>query len=230
MSAAELEIEDLCFCVGAFRMERLSLKLVPGEYFVITGPNGAGKTVLMKLIAGLYRPDSGAIRIDGHDVVDLPPWRRGLGAVLQEGLLFPNRTVAENIAFGLELRRIRKAERQRTVAEMAERLGITSLLSRRTEKLSGGERQRVALARTLVLKPRLLLLDEPINAADEQSRNTILCRQLKELQREGDLTVIHVAHSRGEIDRVADRVGHLVNGQITQIERAGHTQRSAVGV
>ena len=75
MSAAELEIEDLCFCVGAFRMERLSLKLVPGEYFVITGPNGAGKTVLMKLIAGLYRPDSGAIRIDGQDVVYLPPWR-----------------------------------------------------------------------------------------------------------------------------------------------------------
>lgn len=218
MSVADLRIEDLCFSVGSFRMERLSLEITAGEYFVLTGPNGAGKTVLMKLIAGLYQPSSGAIRINGVDVVDLPPWQRGLGAVLQEGLLFPNRTVEQNIAFGLELRRVSKTERQRIVAEMAERLGISSLLSRRTEMLSGGERQRVALARTLVLNPPLLLLDEPISAADEQARDTILCRQLKQLQREGGLTVIHVAHSRGEIDRVADRVGHLVNGQITHIE------------
>ncbi|MDD2599702.1 MAG: ATP-binding cassette domain-containing protein [Kiritimatiellae bacterium] len=221
MSAAFLRIEDLCFSVGTFRMERLSLEIATGEYFVVTGPNGAGKTVLLKLIAGLYQPDSGAILINGRNVIDLPPWRRGLGMVLQEGLLFPNRTVEENIAFGLELRRVSKLERQRAAAEMAERLGITSLLSRRTEMLSGGERQRVALARTLVLKPPLLLLDEPISAADEQARDTILCHQLKELQREGDLTVIHVAHSRSEIDRVADRVGHLVNGQITRIEITG---------
>jgi ABC-type Fe3+/spermidine/putrescine transport system ATPase subunit len=224
MSAAGLRIEELCFGVGAFRMERLSLELTAGEYFVLTGANGAGKTVLLKLIAGLYQPDSGAIRIGGLNVLDLPPWRRGVGAVLQEGMLFPNRTVAENIAFGLELRRVAKLERRRIAEEMAELLGISSLLSRRPDKLSGGERQRVALARTLVLKPPLLLLDEPISAADEQARDTILCRLLKDLQREEGLTVIHVAHNRGEIERVADRVGYMAGGRIASIECAAGTR------
>lgn len=221
MSAADLRIEKLSFAVGDFRMEGLSLELAAGEYFVLTGPNGAGKTVLLKLIAGLYRPDAGTIRIGGRDVVALPPWRRGLGAVLQEGLLFPNRTVRDNILFGLELRRVARPERLRAAEEMAGRLGITHLLPRRPDKLSGGERQRVALARTLVLKPPLLLLDEPISAADEKARDTILCRLLKEQQREEGLTVIHVAHNRGEIERVADRVGYMEGGALARIACAG---------
>jgi ABC-type Fe3+/spermidine/putrescine transport system ATPase subunit len=227
MSAVDLRLQDLCFGVGAFRMERLSLELAAGEYFVLTGANGAGKTVLLKLIAGLYQPDCGTIRIGGLNVVDLPPWRRGVGAVLQEGLLFPNRTVRDNILFGLELRRVARPARLRAAEEMAGRLGIAHLLPRRPDKLSGGERQRVALARTLVLKPPLLLLDEPISAADEEARDTILCRLLKDLQREEGLTVIHVAHNRGEIDRVADRVGYMAGGALARIECAGGAQARA---
>ncbi len=199
-------------------MEDLSLVIPQGEYFVLTGPNGAGKTILLKLIAGLFKPERGTIRIDGRDVTGLPPWKRGLGAIQQDGLLFPNRTVRDNIGFGLEIRGLGQPERDRAVEEVAGQFNILPLLDRMPAGLSGGERQKASLARTLVLKPSVLLLDEPLSAIDEGARDDLLRRELKAIQRQSGITVVHVAHNRQEIELVADRVGVMTGGRLCSVE------------
>lgn len=199
-------------------MEELSLVIPQGQYFVLTGPNGAGKTILLKLIAGLFKPERGTIRIDGRDVTGLPPWKRGLGAIQQDGLLFPNRTVRDNIGFGLEIRGLGQPERDRAVEEVAGQFNILPLLDRMPAGLSGGERQKASLARTLVLKPSVLLLDEPLSAIDEGARDDLLRRELKAIQRQSGITVVHVAHNRQEIELVADRVGVMTGGRLCSVE------------
>jgi len=208
-----IQLDRVSFRIGEFAIEELSVTIRQGEYFVMTGPNGSGKTVLVRLIAGLYRPISGAIRIDGRSVADLPPWRRGIGYVPQEGVLFPNRTVHGNIAFGLEVRGRPKKAIGAEVERAASMMGIQHLLQRRTHGLSGGERQRVSLARALVFQPALLLLDEPVSAIDEGSRDDV-CRLLRDMQQRFGVTTVHVSHNRRETDLVADRVGFLVDGRL----------------
>lgn len=205
MSVNAIEVERIGFCIGRFNLADFSLEVRKGEYAVLTGMNGSGKTILIKLIAGLFRPDSGLIRLAGERVNDVSPWKRNIGYVPQEGLLFPVRSVRENIRFGLEVRRLAHSRIQERVAHVAQLLKVVHLLDRPVHGLSGGERQRVALARALAFEPDVLLLDEPVSAIDEGSRDE-LCGELKRIQSALGITVLHVAHSQREIELVADRV------------------------
>ncbi len=214
-----IRLESIGFRIGEFALEDICLEVRGGEYFVLTGPNGAGKTVLVKLIAGLHSPDSGEILIRGERVTEVPPWQRGAGYVPQDYSLFPNLTVERNIAFGLEVRHAEKATIAREVGRTAELLGVSHLLHRMPKGLSGGERQKVALARALVLKPAVLLLDEPVSAVDEESRDAI-CAELKKIQRRTHVTTVHVSHNRREAELVADRIGVLKGGGIEIVPAA----------
>jgi ABC-type sugar transport system ATPase subunit len=205
VSVNAIEVERIGFCIGSFKLVDFSLEIQQGEYAVLTGMNGAGKTILIKLIAGLFRPDSGLIRLAGERVNDVSPWKRNIGYVPQEGLLFPVRSVHENIRFGLEVRRLAHSRIQERVDRVARLLNVVHLLDRPVHGLSGGERQRVALARALAFEPGVLLLDEPVSAIDEGSRDE-LCGELKRIQSALGITVLHVAHSQSEIELVADRV------------------------
>ena len=189
---------------------------------VLTGPNGAGKTLLTKLICGLYRPAAGTIRIQDVDVTDQPPWLRPIGYVPQDGLLFPSRNVFDNLAFGLELHHVPRDERRRAVEGMAAFLGVSHLLGRSTVGLSGGERQKICLGRALVLKPKVLLLDEPVSAIDEASRDT-LCRELRRIHQEIGITTLHISHNRHETALVADLVAELRDGRVARQPAAPET-------
>ena len=216
VNPAGIQMDKLCFRIGDFAIEDLSLTIHPGEYFVLTGPNGSGKTLILRLIAGLYQPAAGDILFNGRSVIKLPPWQRELGYVPQDGVLFPNRSVRRNIAFGLEVRRLPKEHIKGKVQEMADLLKINPLLERLPDGLSGGERQKASLAQALVLGPAVLLLDEPVSAIAEDSRDA-LCRELRTIQQELQITVLHVAHNQHETKLVADRVGLLKEGRLHDI-------------
>lgn len=209
-----IKLEHVQFRIGEFALEDICLDVRGGEYFVLTGPNGAGKTVLVKIIAGLHGPDSGDVFVKGERVTEIPPWQRHIGYVPQEYALFPNLTVAGNLAFGLEVRKTDKDTVKGEVGKVAELLGISHLLHRMPKGLSGGEQQKVSLARALVLKPAVLLLDEPVSAIDEDCRDDI-CSELKAIQRETRVTTIHVSHNSREAELVADRMGTLRDGAIS---------------
>ena len=217
MNASEITMEQISFRIGTFEMTDLSLDIRKGEYFVITGHNGSGKTLLIKMITGLYRPAGGAIRLAGEIINDIPPWKRNIGYVPQEGLLFPDRSVRENIRFGLEVRRVGERRMVESTDRVAQLLNIVHLLDRPVLGLSGGERQRVALARALAFDPGVLLLDEPVSAIDENSRDE-LCRELRRIQRALGITVLHVAHAQREIDLVADRCGRIEAGRMQRVD------------
>ena len=210
---AGLELQGLSPAAGAFSLAQISLSITPEEYFVITGANGTGKTVLLKTIAGLLPPAAGRIMVQGRDITDLPPWQRAIGYVPQDGVLFPNRTVRRNIAFGLEVRKVHAEQIKTKVETAAAMLGIEALLERMPEGLSGGEKQKAAIARALVIEPDLLLLDEPVSSLDEETRDAI-CAELKKLHQEYKITTIHVAHNSREIELVADRVGIIAEGEL----------------
>jgi len=218
-----IEIRGLSFSIGSFAMEGLDLTVPRDEYCVLTGPNGAGKTLLIELICGLHCPAAGTIVIHGGPVHDLPPWEREIGYVPQDGVLFPNRDVRGNIAFGLEVRKVPPEERDKLVRERAERMGIAHLLDRLPGGLSGGERQKVCIARALVFGPRVLLLDEPVSAIDESARDDV-CRLLRAMRDERPVTVLHVSHNSRETELVADRVATMRAGRIVD----GHVCRQAV--
>ncbi len=211
-----LEIRNLSLRLGQFAVHDVSLEVREGEYFVLLGPTGAGKTVVLECLAGLCRPQSGTLTIGGARVNELPPEERGIGYLPQDYALFPHLTVAGNIAFGMELRRLPRAEIEQRTSHLASLLGISHLLQRETTHLSGGERQRVALARALAIKPRVLLLDEPLSAVDEQTRDT-LCSELRRIQRGLRTTTIHVSHNFEETLAVADRIGVIHQGRLRQV-------------
>jgi len=215
-----IRLQDVSFRIGEFAIENLSFAVRSGEHFVLTGPNGAGKTVVVKLIAGLFQPTAGLILINGRPVTDLPPWGRNIGYVPQDGVLFPNRTVRENIGFGLEVRHRGRRAIHNEVKRAASMMDIEHLLDRMPRGLSGGERQKVSLARALVFKPSVLLLDEPVSAIDEEARDG-LCRNLRSIQREAGVTTLHVSHNRKETALVADRVGVLVDGNLREMIESG---------
>ena len=239
-----IRIETLHYSVGNFALQDVSLHVQPGEYFVLLGPSGSGKTVLLECLCGLNRIDSGRIAIAGDDVTRLEPRNRGVGYLPQDYALFPDRSVASNALYGLEsdrsfygrmllnvltwpvwlgedaarwlLRRPRQEPIDPRAANFLEMMGADHLARRLPGKLSGGEKQRVALARALAVKPRVLLLDEPVSALDEQTRDA-LCPELKRLQQETRTTTIHVCHNLAEMLAVADRVGIIRNGRILQV-------------
>jgi len=210
-----IEIKNLSGNLGEFHLHDINLKVNKGEYLTILGPTGAGKTVLIEYITGIYKPDKGIILVDGEDMTPLYPEERNIGYVPQDYALFPNLNVRKNIAYGLEARRMPKDQVNSIVTEMISRLKIEYIQHRMPLHLSGGEKQRVALGRALTTEPRLLLLDEPLSALDENLR-TEMARELRRLQRDVNGIFIHVCHSFEEAADVSDRIAIMNDGMIIQ--------------
>ena len=216
-AAPLLRIEGLSKRFGSFAaVDELSLDIYPGEFFALLGPSGCGKTTLLRLIAGFERPSAGRILLDGADIAAVPPYRRPVNMMFQNYALFPHLSVAANIAFGLKQERLPKQEIAARVADMLALVKLENFGARKPHELSGGERQRVALARSLVKRPRVLLLDEPLAALDKKLRDSTRF-ELMELQRRLGLTFIIVTHDQSEAMIVADRIGVMDRGRLMQV-------------
>ncbi len=211
-----IKLKNLCVDLGEFLLEEVNLEVRSGEYFIILGPTGAGKTVLLETLAGLYPAKSGEVWIAGREVTSLEPEKRDLGFVYQDYMLFPHLSARENIAFGLKLRGKSAKEIEAVIVELTELLGISHLLERRPETLSGGERQKIALARALAIRPKVLLLDEPLSALDPETKER-LQRELRRVHDQLGLTTIHVTHDFEEAMALGDRVAVLSRGRIVQV-------------
>jgi sn-glycerol 3-phosphate transport system ATP-binding protein len=199
----------------ATALAETSLEIQSGSFTVLLGPSGCGKSTTLRLIAGLESPSSGRIVIDGQDVTALPPAQRRIAMVFQNYALFPHLSVADNIGFGLQVRKVPRAEQQQRVQQVAELVGLAALLARKPGQLSGGQQQRVALARALVSQARVCLMDEPLSNLDAQLRQEMR-RELRELQQRLQLTVVYVTHDQAEAMSMADQVVLLNKGRIEQ--------------
>jgi spermidine/putrescine transport system ATP-binding protein len=199
-------------------VDDLSLTIQEGEFFSLLGPSGCGKTTTLRLIGGLERPDQGEIRIDGEVVNDRAPYERSSNIVFQNYALFPHLNVEDNIAFGLRLksRRVAEPEIKKLVTEALRLVHLEGFGTRRPNQLSGGQQQRIALARALVLRPRVLLLDEPLGALDRKLRKAMQI-ELRQIQHEVDITFIYVTHDQDEAMSMSDRVAVMRNGNFDQI-------------
>ena len=207
------------FADGTRALEPLDLEVNAGETLVFLGPSGCGKTTTLRLIAGLEMPDAGGrILFGDEDVTALPIEKRNVGMVFQSYALFPNMSVAGNIAYGLKIRRVPEAQRRCRVAEMLEMMRITELADRSIDQLSGGQRQRVALARALAVEPRVLLLDEPLTALDAKLREDLRLEIDRLLRRLG-ITAIYVTHDQAEAMALGDRIVVMSKGRVAQIGR-----------
>ncbi|HWI81988.1 ABC transporter ATP-binding protein [Ramlibacter sp.] len=196
-------------------LEGIDLEIASGSFCVLLGPSGCGKSTTLRIIAGLETASSGRVLIDGRDVTDLPPAERGIAMVFQNYALFPHLTVADNITFGLSVRRMAAAEASKRLAETAELLGLTALLARKPSQLSGGQQQRVALARALVAQAKVCLMDEPLSNLDAQLRQEMRA-ELRQLQQRLGLTVVYVTHDQAEAMSMADQVVLLNRGRVEQ--------------
>lgn len=190
-----------------------------GEFITLLGPSGCGKSTLLRCIAGLEQPNSGELYINRQNITHQPAQQRGVGMVFQSYALFPNMTVAENIAFGLKMRKVSGQEREKAVADVIEMVELQGKENQYPHQLSGGQRQRVALARALVMKPQILLLDEPLSALDARIRKH-LRQQIREIQRELGLTTIFVTHDQDEAMIMSDRIFLMNKGAIIQSDTA----------
>ena len=192
------------------------LRIRPGELVALLGPSGCGKTTLLNLVAGFLHPDGGAIRIDGRAVTDVPPYRREIGMLFQSYALFPHMSVEANVAYGLKARRVPRDEIRRRVAEALALVRLTGFETRMPKQLSGGQQQRVALARALVIRPKVLLLDEPFSALDKSLRASMQL-EVKAIQRRVGVTTLFVTHDQGEALSLSDRIAVLSAGRIRQV-------------
>ncbi len=211
-----IELRGVRKRLGEFELDIPNLCAQAGEYLVLLGPSGAGKTVLLWLVAGILKPDAGQIFLEGAEVTAAPPERRNVGLVSQGDTLFPHLSVRQNIEFGLRYRRSERRALAEHVRRLVALLGIERLLERGVRGLSGGERQRVAIARALAIRPRILLLDEPLATLDHNTRLE-LRGELRNIHRASGTTTVHVTHDRGEALAVADRIAVLFCGQVLQV-------------
>lgn len=196
--------------------DSVSLHVQPGEFFALLGPSGSGKTTILRLIAGFLEPQSGSITIGGRNMVGVPVFDRHIGFVFQNYALFPHMTVAQNVAFGLESRGVRRTETKERVAEVLALVQLAGLGERRPAQLSGGQQQRVALARAIVTEPNVLLLDEPLAALDKKLR-TEMQVELRDLQQRLGITTLFVTHDQEEALALADRIAVMDQGKIVQV-------------
>ncbi len=211
-----LELKNVSKHLGEFRLQNINMVVKDYEYLVILGPSGTGKTVFLEVIAGMYTPDAGEIRFNGKNITRLDPEERQIGFVYQDYLLFPHLDVEDNIIFGLKIRKTSKPQMQEQLNKMVDLLGISHLLKRYPATLSGGEQQRVAIARALITAPKLLLLDEPLSALDQQSRE-IFRQELKRIHRQSGIITIHITHDFTEANTLADRIVVFHDGKIEQV-------------
>jgi spermidine/putrescine transport system ATP-binding protein len=212
----EIQLEELCKRFDdVTAVASIDLEMPPGEFFTMVGPSGCGKTTTLRMIAGFERPTSGRILLDGVDVAQVPPHRRNVNTVFQSYALFPHLDVAGNVAFGLKYQRATKDEVKRRVAEALDLVQLGGFARRKPAQLSGGQQQRVALARALVLRPRVLLLDEPLGALDARLRKGLQV-ELKALQAELGITFVFVTHDQEEALTMSDRVAVMNDGHVEQ--------------
>ncbi len=215
---AEIRIEQITKRYpGTLALDDVSLTVHDQEFMVLLGPSGCGKTTLLRLIAGFEQPDSGSIVIDGRDVTDMPPGRRGLAMVFQSYALFPHLRVFDNIAFGLRMHHVGGDDVRRRVAGAAELMQITRLLDRYPTQLSGGQRQRVAVARALVMEPAVILMDEPLSNLDALLRLQMRA-ELKRLLHDARTTTVYVTHDQIEALSMGDRTAVMRDGRILQVD------------
>lgn len=215
--SSEVVIENLSLSFGDTEvLKKIDLVIKPGEFFSFLGPSGSGKSTLLRAIAGFGPVPKGRILINGEDVAKLPPWERNVGMVFQSYALWPHMTVAKNVAFGLEERKIPRAEIGKRVMEALELVDLVDYAQRRPSQLSGGQQQRVALARTIVIQPRVLLLDEPLSNLDANLR-VQMRRDILALQRKLNLTTVFVTHDQEEANTTSQRMAVLNNGILQQV-------------
>lgn len=212
-----ITIQNLTKCFdNVLALDKISLRIEPGEIFFLLGPSGCGKTTLLRNIAGFYTPEEGRILFDDEDVTKVPPHRRNTGMMFQSYALWPHMTVERNVAFGLEERRVSKAETSQRVAQALSSVRMEHFADRKINQLSGGQQQRVALARALVIRPRALLLDEPLSNLDAKLRLEMRS-EIRRVCREFGLTAIYVTHNQKEALSISDRMAVLDAGRIAQI-------------
>ncbi len=217
MTPASVRLVEVVRAFGEVRaVDSVSLKVAAGEFFSLLGPSGSGKTTGLRLIAGFDRPDSGRIELHGEDVTGLPPYERDVNTVFQDYALFPHLTVAENVGYGLAIRRRPRAEIAARVGEALELVRLPDFGERKPAQLSGGQRQRIALARALVNRPSVLLLDEPLGALDLKLRQQMQV-ELKAIQRQVGITFVFVTHDQEEALAMSDRVAVFNHGRIEQV-------------
>ena len=215
-SAVHFQNVSRRFGNGIRAVDDVTFDILDGEFFTMLGPSGSGKTTCLRMIAGFDQPTSGQIFLYGQAVGDLPPYERDVNTVFQDYALFPHMSVGDNIGYGLMIKRVPKAERERQVREALELVRLPGMDSRKPSQLSGGQRQRVALARALINKPRVLLLDEPLGALDLKLRQQVQI-ELKALQRQVGITFVFVTHDQEEALTMSDRIAVFNQGAIEQI-------------
>jgi putative spermidine/putrescine transport system ATP-binding protein len=216
-SAVAVRFDGVSRHFGEVRaVDGVSFEIADGEFFSMLGPSGSGKTTCLRLVAGFEQPSAGAILIHGQAMTGVPPYERDVNTVFQDYALFPHMTVADNVAYGLMIRKVAKAERRRRAEEMLEMVALAGMGGRKPSQLSGGQRQRVALARALINQPSVLLLDEPLGALDLKLREQMQV-ELKAIQRRVGITFIYVTHDQGEALSMSDRLAVFNHGRIEQI-------------
>ena len=209
---------------GRTVLHDISLELAPGEFLSLLGPSGCGKTTLLRIVAGFERTDGGRVRLGEADISSLPANRRNMGMVFQAYSLFPNLSAADNVRFGLRVRRLARAEQRRRVAQMLELVGLSEQADKYPHQLSGGQQQRVALARALAIQPALLLLDEPLSALDAKVR-VQLREEIRRIQRETGITTLFVTHDQEEALSISDRVAVMYAGELVQVGQPAQIYR-----
>jgi len=214
---ARLDIDRLVKRYGDFHAVRdVSLSVADGEFVVLLGPSGCGKTTTLRMVAGFIEPTAGNVKLGGSDVTQLPPWKRNTGMVFQSYALFPHLTVAQNVAFGLEMRKLPRPEIDKRVEEALALVRLGGFGARLPRQLSGGQQQRVALARALAIRPDVLLLDEPLSNLDAKLRQEVRV-EIRELQRQLGLTTVMVTHDQEEALTMADRLVVMNEGMVHQV-------------
>lgn len=217
MQTDMIEIRQVNKSYGAYKaLSDIDLTVASGEFFSLLGPSGCGKTTLLRSIAGFEHPSSGEIRIDGEEVSTRPPNHRPVNMVFQNYAIFPHLNVADNVAYGLKRLRLDATEEKRRISEALEQVRLGSLANRKSHELSGGQRQRVALARALVLRPKVLLLDEPLSALDKKLREEMQL-ELRQLQKTVGITFVLVTHDQYEALAMSDRIAVMFDGRIAQV-------------
>lgn len=211
-----LKVDNLTYSTGDFRLGPVSFTMEKGDYLAVFGPSGAGKSMLLELIAGLRFPGSGSITVNSEDYTNIEARHRPVGMLFQDYALFPHMSVFENIAYSLNLKKLKKEKVEKRVLELAEYFSIDNLLKREVDGLSGGEKQRVALARAIAYEPMVLLLDEPLSALDDELREEA-AGKLASLKKTGQ-TIIHVTHNRSEVSELATKNIYLSKGMIVSLD------------